>query len=126
MLKKEATGRAGGFQQQVERRVSMSLNQLNTILKQHENLITDDCRKNGDYVLDLRRQLLSKLAKDGSVRVDMLPKLMVEFQIAEQLCANDVTTFVREIGADGKGFEIVVPYYPCVITAFNEIPKRKK
>ena len=126
MLQKEATGRAGGFQQQVERRVSMSLTQLNTILKQHENLITDDCRKNGDYVLDLRRQLLSKLAKDGFVRVDMLSKPMVEYQIAEQLCANDVTTFVSEIGADGKGFEIVAPYYPCVITAFNEIPKQNQ
>ena len=126
MLQKEATGRAGEFQQQVERRVSMSLTQLNTIRKQHENLITENCRKNEDYVLDLRRQLLSKLAKDGSVRVDMLSKPMVEYQIAEQLCANDVTTFVREIGADGKGFEIVAPYYPCVITAFNEIPKEKK
>ncbi len=124
MLQKEAFGRAGGFQQQVERRVSMSLTQLNTILKQHENLITDCCRKNEDYVLDLRRELLSKLAKDGSVRVDMLSKSMVKYQIAEQLCANDVTTFVREIGADGKGFEIVAPYYPCVITAFNEITKK--
>ncbi len=126
MLQKEASERAAGFQQQVERRVSMSFSQFNTIRKQHENLITDDCREQKDLVLDLRRQLLSKLAKDGSVRVDMLPKLMVKYQIAEQLCANDVTTFVREIGADGKGFEIVVPYYPCVITAFNEIPKRKK
>ncbi len=56
----------------------------------------------------------------------MLSKPMVEYQIAEQLCANDVTTFFREVGADGKGFEIVAPYYPCVITAFNEIPKQKK
>jgi hypothetical protein len=124
MLQKEASERAAGFQQQVERRVSMSLTQLNTILKQHENLITDCCRKNEDYVLDLRRELLSKLAKDGSVRVDMLSKSMVKYQIAEQLCANDVTTFVREIGADGKCFEIVAPYYPCVITAFNEITKK--
>jgi small-conductance mechanosensitive channel len=58
----------------------MSLIQLNTIRKQHENLITDDCREQKDVVLDLRRQLLSKLAKDGSVRVDMLSKLMVKFQ----------------------------------------------
>jgi hypothetical protein len=126
MLQKEASKGADGFQQQVQRRVAVSLTQLNTIQKQHENLVTEDCREQKNVVLDLRRQLLSKLAEDCSVRVDRLPKPMVNFQIAEQLCANDVTTFIREIGADGKGFDIVAPYFPCVISAFNEIPKQKQ
>jgi hypothetical protein len=125
MLQKEATGRADGFQQQVQANVSTSLTQLETIKREHEILITADCRKNEEHVLDLRHQLLSELAKHGFVRVKTLSKDMVKFRIAEQLSANDVTTFVREIGSGGKGFDIVVPYYPCVITAFNEMQKQQ-
>ena len=125
MLQKEATMGAEGFQRQVERRVSTSLIQLNTILHQHDYLITSGCRKEEAHVLELRRELLSKLAKDGSVRIDLLSKPMVNFRIAEQLSANDVTTFVREIGSDGKAFDSVVPYCPYVITAFNDIDLQK-
>jgi hypothetical protein len=126
MLQKEATMGADGFQQQVKVSVSTSLTQLETNKKEHEILINAGCREQKAHVLDLRRELLSKLAKDGSVRVKSLSDEMTIFRIAEQLCANDVTTFIREIGADGKGFDIVVPYYPCVITAFNEINLEKK
>jgi hypothetical protein len=123
MLQKEATMGADGFRQQVQVNVSTSLTQLETIKKEHDILITSGCHKNEARVLDLRRELLSMLAKDGSVRVESLSEDMAKFRIAEQLSANDVTTFVRDIGSDGKGFDIVAPYYPCVITAFNEIKK---
>ena len=124
MLSKEAAGRADGFEAEVEVQVSTSLTQLETIKKQHDNLITPKCHENKAFVLALRRQLLSQLAKYGSVRVDTLTQPMRDFKIAEQLCANDVTTFVREIGSDEQGFDVVVPYFPCVVSAFNKLQQQ--
>jgi hypothetical protein len=66
-------------------------------------------------VLDLGRQFLSKLVNlmmalcGSSLYDEMRVKL---FRIAEQLSANDATTFVRTISSNGKGFDIFDPYYP--------------